>query len=82
MEPFGEAPIGAIIIVVLGAALVVIVSPLAFVVESRRHAAYAAQRQQGVPSPAVKNRAMPVLIAVDLVGTALFLIGLAIWSFG
>jgi len=82
VEFLREAPIGAIVLVVIGAVMVLFVSSALQVNAARRKAARERQeRETGLPSPTVEEDGTRMAFVVNVAGYALMTIGFAIWIF-
>jgi len=83
MDFFREAPVGAIILVVLGGIMVLVVSSAMQVAAARRKLEREKrERETGLPSPGVEDDGTRMALLVNIAGYALMMIGFAIWIFG
>ena len=83
MEFLREAPIGAIVLVVVGGFMVIVVSTVMQVKAARLKASREQQeRETGLPSPTLEEDGTRMALVVNAAGYALMMIGFAIWIFG
>ncbi len=81
-EFFSEAPLGSIIVVVIGAIITIFVSaPLRIRAERRKAQRKKTETETGAPSMIAEDDGTRMAIVVDFAGLALMAIGFAIWIF-